>query len=79
VTTPPPGADLYCLRIGALDNGSYEIEYFLIIQAASENDGVYERVGLLQFHKDIKRYQRSKIEDVEKAIRESKFEEVTII
>jgi len=77
--TPFPDANHCCLRIGTLDNGSYEIDYFLIIQRASENDNVYERVGLLQIHRDIKRYKPFKIEEFEMAVRESKFEEVTII
>jgi hypothetical protein len=76
-TRSPDPSPCY-LKIGTLDNGSYEIEYFLILEMEDGQDIVYNRVGLLQIHKDTQRCERSKIEEVEKTIEESEFEELTI-
>ncbi|KAH8722826.1 hypothetical protein GQ44DRAFT_729225 [Phaeosphaeriaceae sp. PMI808] len=75
-----------CLRIGTLDNGIHEIEYFLIIQATNKDRSTYERVGLLQIHRSQrvqdhsnKQEVQSEINDITRAIQESPFEVITII
>jgi hypothetical protein len=66
------GGKFCCLEIGTLDNGMYEVEYFLILKPASFGNDAYERVGLLELHG------ANGIEEIQMAIRESPFEVVTI-
>jgi hypothetical protein len=73
-TSPSQDANPWCLRIGTLDK-----ESFLMLQAANQDDSVYRHVGLLEIHMDIKRDKYSKIEEIERAVDESTFEEVIII
>jgi hypothetical protein len=70
----------------------YEIEYFLILRPGSVAGDAYERIGLLGLHMDIRGLSQtpiygslgveqgkiSKIEEIQMAIRESSFENVTI-
>jgi hypothetical protein len=53
----PPEQDICCLAIGCLDNGRYEIKYFLILRSESSErkvSNVYTRIGLLELHMDLR-------------------------